>query len=220
MTIVRGNAFGEDHVEIKRAKELGLTVLSYPETVIPYLDDIAFELTCELFPNYSDIYKQIFVRIRDKALNETEIPVNLILCAMRGDDEETRQGNLETLNVATKYFRKDHGVVAIDLAGAEALFSTDLFEDYFKQVREKNIPITIHAGEAADYHSVDSAIKFGAKRIGDCVNAIQSNSTMEEILKQEILIDVCLTSDIHTHAVEKIEDHPVKKFMEKGIYLK
>ncbi|MDK6809798.1 UDP-N-acetylmuramate--L-alanine ligase [Ligilactobacillus agilis] len=33
MTIVKGNAFGEDHEEIKRAKELGLKVQTYPETV-------------------------------------------------------------------------------------------------------------------------------------------------------------------------------------------
>lgn len=39
MTIVRGNAFGEDHVEIKRAKELGLTILSYPETVEQIIEE-------------------------------------------------------------------------------------------------------------------------------------------------------------------------------------
>lgn len=33
MTIVKGNAFGEDHEEIKCAKELGLKVQTYPETV-------------------------------------------------------------------------------------------------------------------------------------------------------------------------------------------
>lgn len=33
MTIIQGNAFGDDHPEIKRAHELGLKIMSYPETV-------------------------------------------------------------------------------------------------------------------------------------------------------------------------------------------
>ncbi|KRL77191.1 UDP-N-acetylmuramate--L-alanine ligase [Ligilactobacillus equi DSM 15833 = JCM 10991] len=33
MTIVKGNAFGDDHPEIQKAKELGLDILTYPQTV-------------------------------------------------------------------------------------------------------------------------------------------------------------------------------------------
>lgn len=44
-------------------------VINYPDIVIPYLDDVAFELTSELFPNYPEIFKQIFVRIKDISAN-------------------------------------------------------------------------------------------------------------------------------------------------------
>jgi hypothetical protein len=40
-------------------------VILHPEIILPYLNDVAFELTCEIFPRYSDICKEIFVRIRD-----------------------------------------------------------------------------------------------------------------------------------------------------------
>lgn len=33
MIVIQGNAFGEDHPEVKKAHELGLTVMSYPEAV-------------------------------------------------------------------------------------------------------------------------------------------------------------------------------------------
>ena len=33
MTIIQGNAFDDDHPEIKRAHELGLKIMSYPEAV-------------------------------------------------------------------------------------------------------------------------------------------------------------------------------------------
>ena len=40
-------------------------IILYPELVLPFLNDVIFELTCELFPRYSDISKEAFVRVRD-----------------------------------------------------------------------------------------------------------------------------------------------------------
>ena len=73
-----------------------------------------------------------------------ELHAGLILCAMRGADN--KEANLETVRVAAKYLGK--GVVALDLAGAEALFPTRDFEDVFALARELEVPLTIHAGEA------------------------------------------------------------------------
>ena len=55
------------HLEIKEPS-LAIWVIKYPEIIIPYLNDVSFELTCELFPHYSKIWKEIFVRIRDLPL--------------------------------------------------------------------------------------------------------------------------------------------------------
>ena len=55
------------HLEIKE-QSLAHRVIKYPEIIIPYLNDVSFELTCELFPHYSKIWKEIFVRIRDLPL--------------------------------------------------------------------------------------------------------------------------------------------------------
>lgn len=50
------------HLEIKEPS-LANWVIKYPEIIIPYLNDVSFELTCELFPHYSKIWKEIFVSI-------------------------------------------------------------------------------------------------------------------------------------------------------------
>ena len=55
------------HLEIKE-NSLAHWVIKYPEIIIPYLNDVSFELTCELFPHYSKIWKEIFVRIKDLPL--------------------------------------------------------------------------------------------------------------------------------------------------------
>ena len=72
------------------------------------------------------------------------IRVGLILCCMRGNDLVNE--NMETVEVAHKYLGDI--VCAVDLAGAESLFATDLFENVFAKASEYKIPMTIHAGEA------------------------------------------------------------------------
>lgn len=59
---------------------------------------------------------------------------NLILCCMRGADNWDE--NMETVSVAGEFLGK--GVCALDLAGAEALFPTEDFEDIFKLAQKKD----------------------------------------------------------------------------------
>jgi adenosine deaminase len=77
-------------------------------------------------------------------VNKSSAHASLILCCMRGDSNE--EENLETVRVAQKYLGK--GVVAIDLAGAEALYPTANFEYVFSLAKELSVPFTVHAGEA------------------------------------------------------------------------
>ena len=78
-------------------------------------------------------------------LKKASLKVNLILCYMRGDDND--EDNNITLELAKDYLVKDGGVVAVDIAGAEALFKTEKYEELFRKTKEYNIPYTIHAGE-------------------------------------------------------------------------
>lgn len=83
-------------------------------------------------------YKQIVeaaIRGMNKAKQETNIEGNLILCCMRG--ENNQEENIDTLVVASEYLGQ--GVAAVDLAGAEAIFPTEDFEDIFKRAKEKGM---------------------------------------------------------------------------------
>ena len=73
------------------------------------------------------------------------IRAGLILCCMRGDKNEDL--NLQTVETARKYL--GDVVCAVDIAGAEGLYGTELFQKVFDRVNEYQIPMTIHAGEAA-----------------------------------------------------------------------
>lgn len=141
----------------------------------------------------------------ERAKEKFNIDGNLILCCMRGDDNKNE--NFETVSVAKKYLKK--GVCGIDLAGAEALFKTEKFEDIFRMAKENNIPFTIHAGEAAGSESIRKAIEFGAKRIGHGVRCIEDSKLMQELRNKEIALEVCPISNIQTQAIKG--EHPLEK---------
>ena len=67
-------------------------------------------------------------------LKSSGLKGNLILCCMRGDD--TAEPNFETLKIARKYLVEDGGVVAVDLAGAEALYPTKNYKELFERASE------------------------------------------------------------------------------------
>lgn len=141
------------------------------------------------------------------------IPVKLILCCMRGDDNHEK--NIETVNLAAEYL--DKGVGAVDIAGAEALFPTENFADLFELATRKNIPFTIHAGEAAGPESVYKALEFGTKRIGHGVRSAEDDKLMEKLKKEGIILEFCPTSNINTSIFKRIEDFPYRIFMDKGV---
>lgn len=150
-----------------------------------------------------------------RGLKRSPIPGNLILCCMRGDSNQKE--NLETLELAKKYLVKDGGVVAIDLAGAEALFPTENYEDLFAKAKEYQVPFTIHAGEAGDADDVKTAIHMGAARIGHGVRIAGNEEVMQLVKDTGVFLEMCPTSNRQTKAVEEMSAYPLKTFLENGL---
>ena len=148
-------------------------------------------------------------------LRKTTLKVNLILCFMRG--KGNMKENYETLELAKKYLVEDGGVVALDLAGAEAQFKTSNYRDIFAKAKEYGIPFTIHAGEADGPKSVRDAIEFGAKRIGHGTRAYQDPSVVELIKSRGIFLEMCPTSNKQTFAVEDMSTYPFMDYLHNDI---
>ena len=150
-----------------------------------------------------------------EGLKQSSLHTNLILCLMRADINQSE--NKETIELAQKYLVKDNGVVAIDLAGAEALFKTKDFEKEFLIAKQKNIPFTIHAGEADGPESVWDAIKFGAVRIGHGVRVTEDSSLVDYLAEKQIPLEMCPTSNRCTKAIDDMSLFPLRQLMEKGV---
>lgn len=150
-----------------------------------------------------------------EGLKGSKVHCNLILCCMRG--EKLTEKNLETVRLAKKYLVEDGGVVALDLAGAEALFKTENFALEFGEAKKLGVPFTIHAGEADGWHSVKTALDFGAVRIGHGVRVWQNEELLKYIEENNIVLEMCPNSNRQTKAVEDMSVYPLRKFLEMGI---
>ncbi len=146
-------------------------------------------------------------------IQRSELPCGLILCCMRAADN--RAENMETVELCGEYLGK--GVCALDLAGAEALFSTRDFADVFSYARSMGIPFTIHAGEADGPESVRCALDFGAVRIGHGVRASEDESLMDRLAAEKVPLELCPTSNLNTAIYSDLSQYPLRTFLEKGI---
>lgn len=150
-----------------------------------------------------------------RGLHKSDLPCNLILCCMRGQDVKAQ--NMETIRLAKKYLVKDGGVVAIDLAGAEGLFPTADYKEEFEEAQRLGIPVTIHAGEADGAESVKTALEFGAVRIGHGVRSFEDPGLLQELKRRQTCLEMCPTSNRQTKAIENMEQYPFTDYLKMGI---
>lgn len=145
-------------------------------------------------------------------VQQHQIKINLIGILSRSFGVEACQAELSGL-LAYK-----DALVAVDLAGNELGFPGELFVSHFKQVRDANLNVTVHAGEAAGAASMWQAINdLGATRIGHGVKALEDPKLMEYLAQHRIGIESCPTSNIHTSTVDSYLAHPLKTFLDAGI---
>lgn len=147
-------------------------------------------------------------------LRKSDLECNLILCCMRGAEYEK---NMEVIDLAEKYLVKNGGVTAIDLAGAEAVFRTSDYVGLFEEAQRKGIPYTIHAGEADGAESIRCALDMGAGRIGHGVTLFEDEELIKRVIDEEIVLEMCPTSNRLTNAVDDMDDYPLKMYLQKGI---
>jgi len=150
----------------------------------------------------------------EKGKKDFGVGYGLILCGMRNMTD-----TLEIAELAVNF--KDWGVVGFDLAGEEGGYPPKKHIDAFHFIQRANFNITIHAGEAFGKESIWQAIQWcGAHRIGHAThlredmivdekgNAIRFGDLAQYILDKRIPLEICLSSNLHTGAIDKIENHP------------
>jgi adenosine deaminase len=144
---------------------------------------------------------------------DRRIQTGIILCGIRHISPES---SLVLAQLALEY--KGAGVVAFDLAGAEEHFPAKKHREAFFLILNSNINCTVHAGEAFGPASISQALHWcGAHRIGHGTRLREDPDLMAYVNDHRIALEMCLSSNVQTGAVARLEDHPVKYYLDAGL---
>jgi adenosine deaminase len=141
------------------------------------------------------------------------IESNVIICGIRNVSAEH---SLEMAELAVAY--KGRGVVGFDLAGAEYDHPAKHHRAAFQLVRDNNINVTIHAGEAYGPESIAQAIHVcGAHRIGHGCRLRENGDLLHYVADHRIPLEICPSSNVQTGAIRNLESHPLKLYKDLGL---
>jgi adenosine deaminase/aminodeoxyfutalosine deaminase len=156
-------------------------------------------------------FAPVFDAIADAAA-ESPVRVRWILDAVR-------QFGLEPAMTVAGWAaeRRHRGVVAIGIGGSEARGPAEWFGDMFSFARDAGLHLTAHAGESTGPESIWAALKLGAERIGHGIAAVRDERLMAHLRERDVPLEICLTSNVVTGVVARLEDHPIRQLYDAGV---
>jgi len=119
----------------------------------------------------------------------------------------------EVLHWAERF--RSLGVVALGIGGDETRAAAELFREVFREARELGLHAVAHAGEVSGPESVRQAVEaLGAERIGHGLTAARDPAVLALLRDRRIPLEVCLTSNVATGVLRRVEDHPLLQFLD------
>jgi len=158
----------------------------------------------------------VLVSGADRIFKEKSIDIKFIIDVSRGFGLENAMKNLD-LTLEFNHPR----IIGIGLGGAEKVGNAEDFVTVFDKAREHGLHLVAHAGEDADYKSINAAVDIlKVERIGHGISAMENEECMNHLKELKIPLEVCPTSNLFTKAyVQNIGSHPIKSFFDKGIFV-
>ncbi len=112
------------------------------------------------------------------------------------------------------------GVVGVGIGGSEDRFPPEPFEPVYDMARRFGLHTTAHAGEAAGAASIWGALKhLRVDRIGHGTRAAEDERLVDYLAEHQVPVEVCPLSNVRTGVVRSIEEHPVRRYFERGLVL-
>ncbi|RKH84923.1 adenosine deaminase [Corallococcus sp. AB045] len=162
------------------------------------------------------------LRGMDRAVLEYGVKVGFIFCLAREFDHKL---NSIIVDKAIKY--RSRGVYGIDLAGTERDAmehkpSLAEYEDLYARARKGGLKCTVHTGETAGTGAgglMAAVEKLKPNRIGHGIRAAYDESAMKVLRENNITLELCPTSNIHTKAVADLQElkHIMQTFWDRKV---
>ncbi len=109
-------------------------------------------------------------------------------------------------------------VVGVGIGGDEAAAPPEMFREVYAYAAEHGLRRTAHAGESAGPASVLGALDaLGAERIGHGLTAWHDEELMARLVKEQVPVEVCVTSNLRTGCCKSLEQHPLRRYFDGGL---
>ena len=110
--------------------------------------------------------------------------------------------------------------IGIDLVGNEEFYSTDFYTPIFKTWKSAGKGLIAHVGENQSVENIQTAIeKLNVDRIAHGIKIIEDQYVIDLAKERKICFDIAITSNLYTGVVGKLEEHPVKQMLDKGLII-
>ena len=153
------------------------------------------------------IYKALL-----KAKKELGISSKIIMCFLRHLDEEEA---FKTLDQALTYKNK---IIGVGLDSSEEGNPPSKFERVFKQAMKEGFLTVAHAGEEGPAEYIWEALDLlKVKRIDHGVQCLKDKKLVQKLREEQIPLTVCPLSNVKLCVFEKLENHNLKKLLDKGL---
>ena len=151
-------------------------------------------------------------RALKKANSELGITSKIIMCFLRHLDEEPC---FKVLNDALRHKDKIFGV---GLDSSEKGNPPQKFEKLFKTALKEGFITVAHAGEEGPPQYIwDSLNILKVSRIDHGVQCLKDDKLVETLVQKNIPLTVCPLSNIKLCVFDKLENHNLKKMLDKGL---
>jgi adenosine deaminase len=150
----------------------------------------------------------------DAALDGAGGRAGLVLCALYGESPDV-------LGRLVDCAGPRRGVVGVDLAGGPLPDHSYRLEDYtdpFSDAARAGLGITVHAAEGRSPREIVVAVeRLHARRIGHGTTVLDDDEAVAVVRERGVTVEACVTSNLHTGAIAAIEDHPLPRWLDRGL---
>ncbi len=151
-----------------------------------------------------DLIIMAMLRGMERALLEyNKLSAGIIFCLAR---EFTVEQNTIIVEKAIKYHKR--GIVGVDFSGVnKETFHLKEYKDIIAKAKKAGLKVTTHSGETKYDDDIWEALEYiEPQRIGHGIKAAYDKKLMKELVKRNIVLEVCPLSNLMTKAVENEEE--------------
>lgn len=144
-----------------------------------------------------------------------EIKIHLVIDLVRDYGPKQAQQTLQKIQEMKQY-----SILGVGIGGSEQMFPPEPFAEVYENARNMGFFTSAHAGEAAGSESVWGAVRsLKVDRIGHGTRVFEDPKLLQYLVETQIPIEMCPISNVRTGVVASFEAHPIRQYMERGLFI-